>query len=224
MTTRVIKLVPEEFYHIYNRGTDKRIIFLDQADYTRFIELLYLSNSEYLVNVRDIKRLVKSVFDFDRGNQLVSIGAYCLMPNHFHLLLTPVVENGISIFMGKLGTSYSMYFNRRYVRTGSLFQGTFKAQYANTDEYLKYLYSYIHLNPVKLIDPTWKEEGIKDAVKAYEFALAYKYSSLPDYVLDQDITARQEAGILDRTPFPDYFTERKSIQKELFEWISFISP
>ena len=61
--------------------------------------------------------------------------------------------------MGKLGTGYSMYFNRKYKRTGALFVGAFKSQHANSDEYLKYLYAYIHLNPVKLIDSTWKEEG-----------------------------------------------------------------
>lgn len=217
MTTRVIQLLPEEFYHIYNRGTDKRTIFFDSADYNRFLELLYLSNSEYLVKVRDVKKGKKSVYEFDRGKQLVAIGAYCLMPNHFHLLLTPLIDNGISIFMGKLCTSYSMYFNKRYERTGSLFQGTFKSSHANTDEYLKYLYAYIHLNPVKLIDPTWKEFGIQNADEAFIYISNYKYSSLSEYLRQ----LREENSIIETSPFPEYFSEHKNIKKELIEWLNF---
>jgi putative transposase len=217
MSTRVIQLVPDEFYHVYNRGTDKRVIFLDTADYNRFVELLYLSNSEYKVKVRDIKKTKKSVYEFDRGKPLVAIGAYCLMPNHFHMLITPLVENGISIFMEKIGTSYSMYFNKRYVRTGSLFQGTFKSSHATSDEYLKYLYAYIHLNPVKLIDPTWKEEGIKNQDEAFSFAINYKYSSLPDYLQ----VFREENIIINPNPFPEYFPSGKDMKKELLEWLNF---
>lgn len=217
MTTRVMQLVPDEFYHIYNRGTDKRTIFYDSADHNRFLELLYLSNSEYLVKVSDVKKRKNSVYEFDRGKQLVAIGAYCLMPNHFHLLLTPLVDDGISKFMGKLGTSYSMYFNKRYIRTGSLFQGTFKSSHASTDEYLKYLYAYIHLNPVKLIDPTWREEGIKNSNEAFIYASNYNYSSLSEYLGG----VRAENNILEKNPFPEYFLEHKDIKKELLEWLNF---
>jgi putative transposase len=217
MTTRVVSLVPEEFYHVYNRGTDKRIIFTDKADYRRFIELLFLSNSEYLVKFRDAKKATKSVFEFDRGKQLVAISAYCLMPNHFHILLTPLVECGISIFMGKLCTSYSMYFNKRYDRTGSLFQGTFKSQHANSDEYLKYLFSYIHLNPIKLIQSDWKVAGIKDSRVAMQYLDTYKYSSFLDFCEIE----RAEGRILTPERFPDYFPEKESFKKEIFEWIMF---
>jgi putative transposase len=217
MTTRFTPIVIEEFYHVYNRGTDKRVIFLDSADYTRFIELLFLSNSEHSVNVRDIKKIEHSVFDFDRGKNLVAIGAYCLMPNHFHILVTPLVENGVSIFMGKLCTSYSMYFNKRYVRTGALFQGTFKSEHADTDQYLKYLYAYIHLNPVKLIDRNWKEEGIQNGDIAYEYAANYSYSSLKDYVGN----TRLENEIINRKPFPEYFSSSTDVKRELFEWINY---
>src|SRR5690606_36166474 len=114
-------------------------------------------------NVRDIrKKTQNSVFDFDRGKTLVEIGAYCLMPNHFHILLKSKEDDGISKFMNKLGTSYSMYFNRRYERTGILFQGRYKAKHVESDEYLKYLFSYSHLNPIKIIDPSWKDRGLKD--------------------------------------------------------------
>ena len=217
MSTRTISLAVSEFYHLYNRGVDKRTIYLDTNDHRRFIELMYLCNSSMSVVVRDVHRDFSSVFEFETGEPLVSIGAYCLMPNHFHILATPLVEGGLSTFMGKLGTGYSMYFNRKYKRTGALFQGAFKSQHANSDEYLKYLYAYIHLNPVKLIDSTWKEEGIKDAAKSFDFAASFQYSSLPDY-LGQN---RKEKAILNPEPFPEYFLTAAEHRKELFEWLSY---
>ena len=217
MTTRVVALVPNEFYHVYNRGTDKRIIYSDSFDYIRFVELLYVANSGYSVNVRDIKNRHKTVFDFDRGEPLVALGAYCLMPNHFHVLVTPLVENGISIFMAKLATSYSMYFNKRYKRTGALFEGAFKSEHASHDEYLKYLFAYIHLNPVKLIDSTWKEQGIQDSTKAYNYAAAYAYSSLQDYLG----VGRAEGAILNKDLFPAYFPTQTDLKQELSEWLTY---
>ncbi|MCX6712418.1 MAG: transposase [Candidatus Vogelbacteria bacterium] len=99
-----------EFYHIYNRGTDKRIIFLDNNDRKRFYYLLFLCNgkSPFEISELDLKR----VFDFGRGKTLVDIGAVCLMDNHFHLLLREKKENGISEFMHKVSTAYTLYFNR----------------------------------------------------------------------------------------------------------------
>lgn len=217
MSTRFISLVEGEFYHLYNRGVDKRTIYLDKGDYQRFIELMYLCNSTAAVNIRDIHRDYFSVFEFEKSEPIIAIGAYCLMPNHFHILATPLVEGGVSTFMGKLSTGYSMFFNKKYARTGALFQGTFKSEYASSDEYLKYLYSYIHLNPVKLIDSKWKEEGIKDAAKSFDFAASFQYSSLPDYLGNQ----RNENKIINPDPFPEYFNSHQDIQSELFEWLSY---
>ena len=217
MSMRLVSLASGEFFHIYNRGTDKREIFFDNADYHRFLEALYLCNSEKQINVRNVRKTHNSVFDFERNTLLVAIGAYCLMPNHFHILATPLVEGGLTKFMGKLGTSFSMYFNKRYDRNGALFQGKFKAEHADSDEYLKYLYAYIHLNPVKLIDPTWKTLGIKDSEKAYGYASTYKYSSLPDY-LGQD---REEKKILNPELFPGYFQTEASHKAELLDWLKY---
>jgi putative transposase len=219
MPTRNVTFAPGEFYHVYNRGTEKRTIFKDKADYNRFIELLFLSNSSKSVNVRDLKKTFKNIFEFDRGKALVSIGAYCLMPNHFHILITPLSDEGLAKFMNKLSTSYSMYFNKRFERTGSLFEGTYKAKHADTDEYLKYLFSYIHLNPVKLIQPDWKEKGIVNREKAYQYVSSFQYSSLPDYVGHD----RKEGVILETGAFPEYFVEHKDHETELFEWLSFAS-
>ena len=216
MTTRFENISIGEIYHIYNRGTDKRIIFNDDLDYRRFVELLFLSNMSEAVNLRDIRKVFDSVFDFERSDPLVHIGAYCLMPNHFHILLTPAVENGVHMFMLKLATGYSMYFNNRNNRTGALFQGKFKSQHANSDEYLKYLFAYIHLNPVKLIQPDWKENGVRDIEKVKQYLDGYKYSSLKDY-----FGAREETAILDPKKFPEYFRDKNDIDRELIDWLNY---
>ncbi len=207
-----------EFYHVYNRGTEKRTIFKDVADYDRFIELLYLSNTNAPVNVRDIRRTQQTIYDFDRGDLLVHIGLYCLMPNHFHILLTPNHDDGVQTFMQKLSTAYSMYFNKRYERVGTLFQNRFKARHAKFDEYLKYLFAYIHLNPVKLIQSDWKEVGIRDTEKAKEYLSTYRYSSLHDYLGE-----RIESKILAPERFPGYFATKEEVSKELLEWLTYNS-
>jgi putative transposase len=215
MTTRSFRFAPNEFYHVYNRGVEKRTIYLDLNDYQRFTELLYVANTSGPTNLREIKREHEDIYKWDRGEPLVAIGAYCLMPNHFHVLLTPIQENGVSIFMNKLCTSYAMYFNRKYERTGALFEGKFKAKHVDSDEYLKYLFAYIHLNPVKLFQADWKEKGIKDGVSAYDFASNFNYSSLRDY----QHKLRPESAILDEKPFPEYFSSMAMRRAELLEWL-----
>ncbi|HRZ30652.1 MAG TPA: transposase, partial [Candidatus Paceibacterota bacterium] len=174
-----------EFYHVYNRGVEKRIIFTCDEDYYRFIGLLYLANSEESFSFRDIAKgesSGQSLFDYKRGESLVDIGSYCLMPNHFHLLLKEKKEGGISLFVSKVCTGYSMYFNKKYEHVGTLFQGPFGATYLDSDNYLKYIYSYIHLNPVKLINSDWRETGISNLPKTKDFLANYKYSSYLDYL------------------------------------------
>ena len=216
MAQRIFSFAEGEYYHIYNRGTDRRIIFIDNVDRQRFIDLLYLSNSVAPVDIRLVRKYNHSVFDVVRENLLVYIGVYCLMPNHFHILLTPALENGITIFMQKVLTGYSMYFNKRHSRHGVLFEGRFKARHVNYDEYLKYLFSYIHLNPVKLIQSDWKDVGIRDIAKVKKYLDGYKYSSLHDYFGE-----RVEGSILDREKFPEYFSSKTEIDSELLEWLAY---
>lgn len=206
-----------EFYHIYNRGTDKREIFKDVGDYQRFIKLLYLLNNKDSVEFSSVtnKLTKKEVFEIKRGPRLVSLGAYCLMPNHFHLLVKEEEENGISIFMLKLLTGYSMYFNKKYKRTGRLFEGTFKATHLDGDDYLKYLYSYIHLNPVKLIDHDWRERGISNITAAKDFLRSYAYSSY----IDTFVNSRPERSVLNEEAFPGYFLEENSFEDEINDWL-----
>ena len=210
-----------EYYHIYNRGIEKRDIFLDKADYLRFIVLLYISNNTDVVHISNHinqGRSLMKMLDIDKKDSLVDIGVYCLMPNHFHILLKEKTENGISKFMKKLSTGYSMYFNKRYERTGSLFQGIFKSVHMDSDEYLKYLFAYIHLNPVKLIDPIWKENGIKDKNTTNSFLKGYSYSSYFDY---GNIGNRPETKIINKNAFPEYFSMVKDFEGYINDWLSY---
>lgn len=205
----------DEFYHLYNRGNNKCDIFLDEGDRKRFVRLLFLCNSTKPM----IYKIVQGwpLNNIDVEEKLVDIGAYCLMPNHFHILVHERSEGGISVFMQKLTTAYSMFFNRKYTRTGSLFGGTFKATHVDTDEYLKYLFSYVHLNPVKLIDNKWKENGIKDRDKAKKYLREYVSSSYLDYIG----VSREENVILSHDSFPDYFSDIIDFDDFIDEWLIF---
>ena len=204
-----------EYYHVYNRGIEKRKIFLHDKDHKRFTKLLYVANGKRPFVFRDIEN--KALNEIDRGKPIVAIGAYVLMPNHFHILIKEIIEGGISMFMEKLLTGYSSYFNKRNERTGSLFQGPYQAQHANRDEYLKYLFAYIHLNPVKLIEPKWKENGILNRIKAKAFLDQYQYSSYQDYIQ----VVRQENAILSVKEFPDYFSKDNEFESFLEDWLMF---
>jgi len=186
------------FYHVYNRGVEKRDIFMDNKDYFRFIHDLYEFNDQkHVVNLhfRLSSFLDSSGCQIDyrsptsivpvvgrKRNLLVNILCFVLMPNHFHLVLKQVEENGISLFMQKLGTGYTNYFNLKYKRVGPLFQGRYKAILIDKESYLLQLSRYIHLNPIKLIEPYWKEKGIKNLKKAEKFLEDYRWSSYLDYI------------------------------------------
>lgn len=211
------KLAPFEFYHIYNRGTEKRKIFLTKRDYDRFVELLYLCNSKEKVHLQIQKYSSKDIFNIPRNNTLIDINAYCLMPNHFHLLLHEKEESGISKFMQKLLTAYTMYFNKKYKRTGVLFQGKFKSAHIDNDNYLKYLIAYIHLNPIKIIEPDWKDIGVKNLSKAKKFLDDYPYSSFIDFTNKN----RKENKIITKDSLPDYFENVTDFRKNMEDWLEY---
>ncbi|PJC49544.1 hypothetical protein CO033_00845 [Candidatus Nomurabacteria bacterium CG_4_9_14_0_2_um_filter_32_10] len=217
---RKISFVEGKFYHIYNRGVDKRIIFSNKHDYDRFTLLLHVLNTSENLKIRDLLRgkNFNELFKIKRDDPIVAIGAYCLMPNHFHLLLTPLVEGGLSKFMLKLETAYSMYFNIKNKRNGALFQGAFKSQYLDTDEYLKYIYSYIHLNPAKLKDKNWRKYGPKNFDSLREFILNYEYSSVGEY-------KKNSAIVTAPSNFPEYIkeykTEKEYLKTMVDDWLNY---
>lgn len=218
-------LAPKEYYHIYNRGTDKRKIFLSKRDHERFLGLLYAGNSTKAIRLDDMFKSSPSqgftlrtlLEKAPRTEPLIDLVAYCLMPNHFHILVREREAGGISRFMQKMTTGYTMYFNKRYKRTGALFQGAFRSEHIKEDRYLKYLLSYIHLNPIKLIEPKWKERGITDKEKAEEYLEHYAYSSYLDYLGE----SRLENKILSMDVLPNYFETTRDFKTNIMEWLDF---
>lgn len=165
-----------EFYHIYNRGVDKRPIFTDDKDKLRFVNTLYLVNNFVSIPYRF------NILSLEPRNLLVSIkppveiAAGCIMSNHFHLVLSPRDKGGISRFLQRVGTSYTKYFNSRKERSGRLFESVFKAKHIDRHEYVSYLTQYIHLNPVGLFQNMSRGEEILEQVENYP------WSTLPDYL------------------------------------------
>lgn len=188
-----------EYYHIYNRGVDKRKIFFSSGDWKRFQFLLFLRNSE---NTLKPERVAQEPWNaIDRGDTLVDICAYSLMPNHFHLLVRENQEGGITKFMMRFGTSFSMYMNKKYERTGPLMCRPFRAKHVGSDEYFRWLVSYIHANPVELVEEEWKKKLVKAPKESAQFLNEYVYSSYYDYFIERE---RQEGLILNKDilPFP----------------------
>jgi len=139
--------VENGYYHIYNRGVEKRLIFQDREDYTKFLYLLkvYLSPPDELGKEYP---LLKAHIVHNNLFGEIDLLAFCLMPNHFHLLVKQKSKQGITKLMEQVITAYSMHFNKRHERVGHLFQSRYKAALVDSDEYLLHLSRYIHLNPV----------------------------------------------------------------------------
>jgi len=216
--SRNFNFAPGEYYHIYNRGVEKRRIFLKNYDYERMMFLLYICNNSEPVHIQNYRGLTSiEKFLLPRKRTIVDVGAVCLMPNHFHLLLKEKIDGGISLFMQKVTTAYTMYFNKINNHSGVLFQGTFKSKYVDKDEYLKYLYSYIHLNPAKIIEPNWKEKGIENHNKVKNFLDSYKFSSYLDFCGK----IRPENSILNKRVFPGYFHDKASFENFINEWLEY---
>ena len=215
LMNRKISFAEGEYYHIYCRGVEKRNIFLDNEDRKRFQSLLFLCNSAMPV----VYRLVQgsTLYQTDVGEKIVAIGAYKLMPNHTHILIREISENGITEFMRKVNTAYSMYFNKKYERVGPLFQGTFGAEHITRDEHLKYLFAYIHLNLIKLIEPKWKDVGIKNLEKAKKYLRNYPFSSYLSYCGKNC----KENSILSKEEFPDYFSRTHDFKDFINDWLTF---
>src|SRR3989344_4263827 len=167
-----------DFYHVINRGVEKRDVFLEEGDFIRFIHDMYVFN-----DVRSAPNyIVKERQHVRQRKMLVHVHAYCLMKNHYHLLLSPNTENDISAFMQKLNMGYSKYFNDKYERSGVLWQGIFKKIHVTRDAHFMYIPYYIHLNPLDFIHPEWRAGAIKNPGQALAFLREYRWSSHLDYL------------------------------------------
>ena len=215
--SRNILFAEGEFYHVYNRGTERRSIFETDYDYRRFQALLYICNSTKNVDLKSQGSTLRDLQHINRESPLVAICSYCLMPNHIHLVLHEITAGGISRFMQKVTTAYTMYFNALHERSGALFQGRFKAKHANDTEYLKYLVAYVHLNPIKLMQHDWKDIGITNLDEACDFLSDYRYSSYLDY----SHIDRLEKSILNREPLLEIVEHEWDFVGHVEHWLTY---
>lgn len=201
MPYRATPLANNEYYHIFNRGVAHQPTFLLNSDYERF--LLSISYYRFANLPCKLSRLLQIPKDeryqilssLEKADEKsVEIISFCLMPNHFHLLLQQIKDGGISKFMKQITDSYTRYFNTKHDRVGPIYQGAFKAVHINTDEQLIHLSRYIHLNP--LVSFIVREEGFLD----------YPWSSLKDFINEQSGFANPKP-VLDFFKSPDQYKE-----------------
>lgn len=209
-----------EIIHVLNRGVDKRKIFLDKQDHFRFIHDLFEFNDEdsvnnnfYTFNNNDVRRhYIKK--ERKPRKLLVDIHAFCLMHNHYHLLISPRVDKGVSLFMKKLNGGYAKYFNEKYKRSGALFQGKYKRIIVNKDAHFIHLPYYIHLNPLDLILPEWRERELNNFAKAIKFLDSYRWSSHLDYLGKNNFPS-----ITNRKLLLDFFGGEKGYENSIKNWL-----
>src|SRR3989344_3794106 len=205
-----------EVYHIFNRGVEKRMIFMDDADRRRFWLCLAVCNTDKPI-IEFSKKIAEGNLELpDRQEHLVHILSYCLMPNHYHLLVVQVVDDGIRRFMHKFGTAYTMYFNAVYERVGPLFQGVFKAVNVNQQEQLSYIPHYIHAN---VLDTDtrfsgWRNGKIADTKKAIEYLRSYQWSSYRYFAIAKEDLVIDEEGV------SEFFEDRSRVANDMHNWLS----
>ncbi len=194
MPIRKEQFANNEIYHVILRGLDDNLIFKDINDYYRGVFSIYEFNNANPVSIKRRRetrerfkksvreRVSDNIIENDNRDKLVEVLVFCFMPNHIHLLVKQLKEDGITKFMRKIGAGYAGYFNRKYKRKGYVFQNRFRSVYIKDDNQLRTIFNYIHMNPASLIEPGWKENGIKDMNNVIEFLENYKWSSYQDYV------------------------------------------
>lgn len=209
-----------ELYHVLNRGVEKRDIFMDSEDYARFVHDMYefnqpgrVNNLTYSFRKMNIKDLRGPYIGEALQKKIVDIHGWVLMKNHYHLLLSERVEDGISQFMMKLNVGYAKYFNEKYNRSGTLFQGRTKKILIERDAHFLHILHYIHLNPLDYLPGAkeWRSMCLKDAGGATEYLRKYKWSSYLDYIGEHNFPS-----ILTNKLFKDVFGDyEKTITKYL---------
>jgi putative transposase len=223
-------LDPMELFHVMNRGVDKRIIYEDDQDRARFVHDMFEFNDTRRA-VNSGRRAPGPTSDVARrssGKQmLVDIHAWCLMNNHYHLLLSEKEDRGLSTFLKKLNGGYAKYFNEKYARAGALFQGRTKRVLVESEAHFLHIIHYLHFNPLDYVRGAehWREGRISSARKALEYLDSYKWSSFLDYCgkknfpsvlshnLFQDVykdyqaSARAYVREIELSPLRNYFLE-----------------
>jgi len=176
-----------ELFHALNRGVEKRTLFLDDQDRARFVHDMYEFNDTAPAgnSYRRFKPMMESRSpSIEKCREMiVDIYGWCLMDNHYHLLLSEKVAGGVGLFLKKLNIGYAMYFNEKYERSGTLFQGRTKKVLIDSDAHFLHILHYIHLNPLDFLEgsSSWREMLVTDAAKAVGHLGAYRWSSYNDY-------------------------------------------
>jgi putative transposase len=200
MPRRLTALATNHYYHIFNRGVNKQPIFENKRDYSRFVLLLRFYRSitppakfsKFIKFSNEQRKTIWQAIDSGEKSQ-VDITSYCLIPNHFHLLLKQSSENGISKFLSNVQNSYAKYINIKYERIGPLFQGQFKAVLIQDEEQLLHISRYIHLNPYS-----------SAIVKNTTDLLKYPWSSLPEYINHVNFELCNKEVILNSFKYASY--------------------
>ena len=189
-----------DLYHVVNRGTDKRSVVKCDGDRIRFVRGLYVFNDKnYAPNPLTQPKLRDS--NKRKRKVLVHIHAWCLMDNHYHLLLSPVADDvsNISLFMKKLNMGYAKFFNEKYQRTGALWQGKYKKVLVGNAAHDLYIPYYIHLNPLDINHKQWRKGNISDSKTILKKLDAYRWSSYLDYTGTSNFPSLLYRNILDKT-------------------------
>lgn len=212
-----------KIYHIYNRGVEKRKIFLDNQDRMRFVhDLFEFNDREPALNLSHHLARSKEVGlpNIGRGRVreprklLVELMAFCMMPNHFHLVVRQRTASGVTDFMRKLGTGYTNYFNQKYKRVGSLFQGKYKLVQLKSEPHLIHLPYYIHLNPLDLTTPEWRERKIRNCKKAVQFLESYRWSSHLDFLGKKNFPS-----VTQREFLTNIIGSPKEYKESVYDWL-----
>jgi len=213
MTIRKAPFVNEEYYHVFNRGVDKRQIFNEYKDLNRFFQSIQEFNT-----IEPIGSIFENFFRKSLRSStpkpLVSFVCYCINPNHYHFILRQVVNRGIERFMQKLGTGYTNYFNKKYERSGSLFQGRFKSVRVDSNEYLLHLSAYVNLNdkvhPLGSSTPKWTKSSWEEYVSGVKNGFCEKDIVLGQFKNSAEYKEFAESSLID-------IKERKEMEKFLLE-------
>ena len=201
------------YFLVHNSGSDRRVLFGSQDDFDRFEGYLYILNAIDGPRASNVfaSPHKENVFSTARGEKLVAIGAYSLMPKGFFILLRPLVHDGVGRFMQKLQTAYTMYFNKKYQRIGRLFHSAYRSEETESRNQLSSIIAFVHLSPASLFDENWQEANLSELQTLAKQAIAYRYSSVAEY-------ASKKFVITSPSEFPKFLLKMHTPDANMRSW------
>ena len=219
------QIIPGNIYHILSRGVDKRKLFLDEEDFMRFIHNLFefndaqpLPNNTYLFKTNPSGFPSPNIERQQKQRRprilLAEMLTFCLMKNHYHLLVRARSKEWLTLFMRRLNMGYANYFNLKYKRAGALFEGRYKCIAVDNDAHFIHLPFYIHCNPLDYFAPNWRERDVKDYKKAFAYLENYRWSSFPDYIGKKNFPSVTQRDLLLK-----FFDGPEQYKKSMTSWL-----